>query len=239
MATIKKKYQSGGPAEAMQKAMGQKPTSTKETLKYVRKNGSGYIPPVKSDTTSKQKPAVSPFDRDYLEKQGWKKKSSDTLKKPATVPVDFDKINYKNGGVVKPKAQLGKIVKFVGKALEAGNTVKKVANAGKTVKKAAKPVLDFRKAATKSDVSDAFKLAERARLKKMLQDIDKGKGKMQTGGTTTAPKKPIVNKTVAPKKTTTLKNKMIDSPVPMKGPSRPAFKPMFAKKGGMVKKNNC
>lgn len=198
MAT-KKKYQSGGPADAMRKAMGQKPTSTKETLKYVSKNGSGYLPPVKSDTT--KVPAVKPS--------------------------------------IKPKAQLGKIVKLVGKVLETGNTVKKVANAGKTVKKVAKPVLDFRTAATKSDVSDAFKLAERARLKKMLQDIDKGKGKMQTGGTTTAPKKPIVNKTVTPKKTTTPKNKMIDSPVPMKGPSRPAFKPMFAKKGGMVKKKNC
>ena len=58
MATIKKvvakkplaKKQSGGPADAMRKAMGQKPTSTKETLKYVSKHGSGYIPPAKKDT---------------------------------------------------------------------------------------------------------------------------------------------------------------------------------------------
>lgn len=40
-----KKYQDGGPADAMQKAMGQKPTSTKKTMKYVKKHGSGYIPP--------------------------------------------------------------------------------------------------------------------------------------------------------------------------------------------------
>lgn len=45
MKTKMKKYQDGGPADAMLKAMGQKPTSTKKTMKYVRKKGSGYIPP--------------------------------------------------------------------------------------------------------------------------------------------------------------------------------------------------
>lgn len=55
MATIKKKLakkQDGGPADAMRKAMGQKPTSTKETLKYVSKHGSGYLPPIKKDTAN-------------------------------------------------------------------------------------------------------------------------------------------------------------------------------------------
>jgi hypothetical protein len=47
MAT--KKMQDGGPADAMQKAMGQKPVSTKKTMRYVRKKGSGYIPPSESN----------------------------------------------------------------------------------------------------------------------------------------------------------------------------------------------
>jgi hypothetical protein len=58
--------------------------------------------------------------------------------------------------------------------------------------------------------------------------------KMQVGGVNTTPKKPIVKKTVAPKKTT-VPRKIIDSPVPMTGPDRPMQKPMVAKKGGVVK----
>jgi hypothetical protein len=169
MAT-KKKYQSGGPAEAMLKAMGKKPTSTKETLKYVSKNGSGYLPPVKSDTLK------------------------DTSK-PQTV---------------KPKAQLGKIVKMIDKAMDAGKAVKKVSKAP----------LDFRKVSTKTDVSDAFKQAERARLKKMLQDADKAKGKMQTGGATSKKKLSNVNTIPA------AKNKF----------TAPTKRPMMAKMGGATKK---
>ena len=48
-------------------------------------------------------------------------------------------------------------------------------------------------------------------------------------GAAVGPKKPVVKKTVAPSK------KIIDSAIPMKGPSRPATKPMLAKKGGVVK----
>ena len=168
MAT-KKKYQSGGPADAMRKAMGQKPTSTKETLKYVSKNGSGYLPPVKSDTLK------------------------DTSK-PQTV---------------KPKAQLGKIVKMADKAIDAGKAVKKVSKAP----------LDFRKISTRTDVSDAFKQAERARLKKMLQDADKARDKKQTGGTTS---KKLINVNTIPAG----KNKF----------TAPTKRPMMAKMGGMTKK---
>jgi hypothetical protein len=45
MKTKMKKMQDGGPADAMLKAMGKKPVSTKKTMKYVKKHGSGYIPP--------------------------------------------------------------------------------------------------------------------------------------------------------------------------------------------------
>jgi hypothetical protein len=49
MAT-KKKMQKGGAqdmVDAMYKAQGKKAPTTKETLKYVKKKGSGYLPPVK------------------------------------------------------------------------------------------------------------------------------------------------------------------------------------------------
>lgn len=63
-----KKYQDGGPAEAMQKAMGQKPTSTKKTMKYARKHGSGYIPPAKegnSDSSAWKERYRSPDAKKY------------------------------------------------------------------------------------------------------------------------------------------------------------------------------
>ncbi len=49
MATKKKMQDGGTPAmvEAMYKAQGKKAPTTKETLKYVKKKGSGYLPPVK------------------------------------------------------------------------------------------------------------------------------------------------------------------------------------------------
>jgi hypothetical protein len=127
MATIKKsvvkrplaKKQSGGPADAMRKAMGQKPTSTKETLKYVSKNGSGYIPPVKSDTTGgknasdtiRKKPAMLDSAEDAIMRNLGIKKSN--KKDGAAMKTDFDKLGYKKGGAIKPKAQLGAIVKGI------------------------------------------------------------------------------------------------------------------------------
>lgn len=65
-----------------------------------------------------------------------------------------------------PKAQMGKIVKMTSKVAKA---------AGKGAKKASGSVLDFRKAATKSDMSKAFSNIERANLKKQLQDLEKAK----------------------------------------------------------------
>jgi hypothetical protein len=103
------KKQSGGPADAMRKAMGQKPTSTKETLKYVRKNGSGYIPPVKSDTTGRKsasdtirkKPAMLDSAEDAIMRNLGIKKSN--KKDGAAMKTDFDKLGYKKGGAVKKK----------------------------------------------------------------------------------------------------------------------------------------
>ena len=65
-----------------------------------------------------------------------------------------------------PKAQMVKIVNLTSKVAKA---------AGKGAKKASGSVLDFRKAATKSDMSKAFSNIERANLKKQLQDLEKAK----------------------------------------------------------------
>ena len=65
-----------------------------------------------------------------------------------------------------PKAQMGKIVKMASNAAKV---------AGKSAKKASGSILDFRKAATKSDMSEALKRAERAKLKKQLQDLEKSR----------------------------------------------------------------
>lgn len=247
MAT-KKKYQSGGPADAMRKAMGQKPTSTKETLKYVRKNGSGYIPPAKSDTVKPkaQKGTIvgeeykrsTPF-QDYLKNNkgavpsdtvgksvagkpnmGYYSSANPKNEKALSKAIDktyskkkiggATKSTYESGGAVKPKAQLGKIVKMADKAIDAGKAVKKVSKAP----------LDFRKISTRTDVSDAFKQAERARLKKMLQDADKARDKKQTGGATS--KKKLINVNTIP----AAKNKF----------TAPTKRPMMAKMGGMTKK---
>ena len=66
------KYQKGGasdPIKAMYKAKGEKMPTTKETLKYVSKNGSGYIPSNKSskvDTTKwKERPGRTPDAKKY------------------------------------------------------------------------------------------------------------------------------------------------------------------------------
>ena len=64
-----------------------------------------------------------------------------------------------------PKAQLGKIVKMA-------NTAKKTT---KGISKTAGSLVDFRKAATKSDMAEALKRAERAKLKKQLQDLEKSR----------------------------------------------------------------
>jgi hypothetical protein len=70
-----------------------------------------------------------------------------------------------------PKAQIGGII----------NMAKKAAKSGKNISKGAGKIVDFRTAASKSDMSEALKRAERAKLKKQLQDIEKGKSKGMYG----------------------------------------------------------
>ena len=147
----------------MRKAMGQKPTSTKETLKYVRKNGSGYIPPAKSDTVKPkaQKGTIvgeeykrsTPF-QDYLKNNkgaipsdtvgksvagkpnmGYYSSANPKNEKALSKAIDKTYSKKKMGGATKPKAQLGAIVKAIGKGISTGA---KVANKGIKAAKAEK-----------------------------------------------------------------------------------------------------
>jgi hypothetical protein len=79
MATKKKMQDGGTPAmvNAMYKAQGKKTPTTKETLNYVKKKGSGYVP-----STGKEK--VRPVN--------------DTTTKQTS--------KYKTGGMVNPNAKL-------------------------------------------------------------------------------------------------------------------------------------
>jgi hypothetical protein len=192
MAT-KKKMQDGGPADAMLKAMGQKPTSTKKTLKYVRKHGSGYIPPagkkMQSGGTSggypeaggntmsggKMTPGMKTggMVNPNAKLQAGKVAGSKGVTPGVNPKAAASKVaKGRSGGTstapktALPKAQMGKIVKMASNAAKV---------AGKGAKKASGSVLDFRKAATKSDMSKAFSNVERAKLKKQLQDLDKAK----------------------------------------------------------------
>jgi len=89
MKTKMKKYQDGGPADAMLKAMGKKPVSTKKTMKYVKKHGSGYIPPAGKK----------------MQSGGTSEGYSDTT------PGEKFKPGMKTGGMVNPNAkiQAGKV----------------------------------------------------------------------------------------------------------------------------------
>lgn len=64
-----------------------------------RTKQASYNPPLPSDTTGGKKSAATSIDKAYIEKQIGKK--SDTLKKPASMKVDFNKMGYKKGGAVK------------------------------------------------------------------------------------------------------------------------------------------
>jgi hypothetical protein len=91
-----KKYQNGGPVEAMYKAMGKKEPSLKKTLKYVKKNGSGYIP---SNNSSTQRPNTDSY------------KSAGTSIKTAKRP----NTKYQDGGrTISEKAAARKVAKGKG-----------------------------------------------------------------------------------------------------------------------------
>jgi hypothetical protein len=216
MKTKIKKMQDGGPADAMLKQQGKKVPTTKETMDYVRKNGSGYKPPVKKgyknliDDNKWSKETASPNAQKYQAGGGYANTTPGEIAKPPMKKGGTAK-KMKTGGMVNPnakvqaaksagskgvksgvnpkaaaskvakgrsggtskapktalpKAQMGKIVKMTSKVAKA---------AGKGAKKASGSVLDFRKAATKSDMSKAFSNIERANLKKQLQDLEKAK----------------------------------------------------------------
>lgn len=146
----------------------------------------------------------------------------------------------KKGGMVKKslmKAQMGKTVKtksipddvYKRDSTNYSNAANKYLNP--TTKKEYQEGADSLKA-IKSRYGTPNALEIKMKRTVGGSDLKKNGGsvkKMQVGGTSTAPKKSVVKKTVAPPK------RIIDSKIPMGGPSRPMPKPIMAKKGGVVK----
>jgi len=125
-----RKHQNGGasdPIKAMYKAKGEKMPTTKETLEYVSKNSSGYIPSNKSskvDTTNWKEKMKAPDAKKY-QKGGTTKptpKRTTVPKKyvdsaiptykgpdapmPKTARAQNGGTTYKTGGMVNPNAKL-------------------------------------------------------------------------------------------------------------------------------------
>jgi len=89
-----KKYQNGGPADAMRIQQGQKVPTTKETMNYVRKNGSGYKSP------SEGAKATRPANKGYQSYKDAAIKRYGSEEKAREVGA------MKTGGMVNPNAKL-------------------------------------------------------------------------------------------------------------------------------------
>ena len=106
-----KKMQDGGPADAMLKAMGKKPVSTKKTMQYVKKHGSGYKPPVKKgyknliDDNKWSKETASPNAQKYQAGGGYANTTPGEIAKPPMKKGGTAK-KMKTGGMVNPNAKL-------------------------------------------------------------------------------------------------------------------------------------
>jgi hypothetical protein len=124
-----KKMQDGGPADAMRKAMGQKKPSLKKTLKYVKKNGSGYIPPSESN-----KPDTSKWEEKYVNPNAKKMQKGGSKTPPKTMDEAFAKRypNYFGKGTAYDSAK--KDVKSAKKDVK--SAVKGAKTVAKTVVKA-------------------------------------------------------------------------------------------------------
>jgi hypothetical protein len=198
MKTKMKKMQDGGPADAMLKQQGKKVPTTKETMDYVKKHGSGYIPPagkkMQSGGTSEGygNTTSGEIAKPPMKKGGTAKKMKTGGMVNPNAKLQAGKVAGSKGvkSGVNPKAAASKVAKGRSGGTSAApkaalpkaqmvkivNLTSKVAKAaGKGAKKASGSVLDFRKAATKSDMSKAFSNIERANLKKQLQDLEKAK----------------------------------------------------------------
>lgn len=101
-----KKYQEGGPADAMMKQQGKKVPTTKETMDYVRKNGSGYKPSVRgSEGTTPSRPVrkgYQSYKDDAIKRYGSEEKAREVgaMKKGGAMK------KMKTGGMVNPNAKL-------------------------------------------------------------------------------------------------------------------------------------
>ena len=145
MAT--KKMQKGGasdPIKAMYKAKGEKMPTTKETLKYVKKNGSGYLPPAgkkmqaggASKTKVTQFPYVSDKGAFYPDETCYgsgcpKNPNSPKYAKEVAklTPAQKKKagVKMKTGGMVNPNAKIQAAKAAGSKGVKSGVNPKAVA----------------------------------------------------------------------------------------------------------------
>jgi hypothetical protein len=107
-ASKMKKMQDGGPADAMRIQQGQKVPTTKETMNYVRKNGSGYKSP--SEGAKATRPASKGYDaykKAAIERAGSEEaaRGAGYIKQKGG-SSNTNTAKYKTGGMVNPNAKL-------------------------------------------------------------------------------------------------------------------------------------
>jgi hypothetical protein len=117
MGGVKKMQKGGpvdGPMEARRKIMGEKKPSLKKTLRYVRKNGSGYIP---SSTTKKMQDGGRVTGRDIRDAQRAAKLARINA---GTEPSTYQKVSDIAGKVANVATTVGQGINAV-KDIRGGN----------------------------------------------------------------------------------------------------------------------
>jgi hypothetical protein len=118
----KPKMQKGGstnPIDAMNKAMGRDTGSTKETLRYVKKKGSGYIAP--------QTPSVPKPNSGTMTPKEKRQSARDTKETMRYVKKNGSGLKMKTGGMVNPNAKVSAAKVATGKAGGISKAISKTA----------------------------------------------------------------------------------------------------------------
>jgi hypothetical protein len=132
-------YQKGGsvdgPIEARRKVMGEKKPSLRKTLNYVKKNGSGYIPPTESN-----KPDTSKWAEKYKSPNAKKMQKGGGI----MAPIKSRKMTVNTIPVKKSKFTTPK--KPMQTARDGGGIISKLRSKGQAIRKAGQ---DLKRAVTK------------------------------------------------------------------------------------------
>lgn len=129
------KMQNGGPIDAMNKAMGRDTGSTKATMRYVKKNGSGYNAP--------QTPSVPKPNSGSMTPKEKRQSARETKATMRYVKKNGSGLEMKTGGMVNPNAKVSAAKAASTKGVKSGvNTAVSAAKkaSGKSVGKVNTPV---------------------------------------------------------------------------------------------------